>query len=292
MFKITYRDAYYNYRSEFIEDEELSFYTDKLKMLQCKIISSKKVNSSDFLAFDREIVLKALVGSHNYNLNTPESDRDYKVFTMPTFEDLYKKNQYSNSVIGELEDLDIHDVRKLVDLFYKANVNFLEVLFSNQIYNPQGFEEMNNILSLKNDIARMNLPYLFNACGGMYLNKMKLLTKGTEGTQHLVEKYGYDTKQALHAYRIMDFIVRFEATGFKDFEKAMKYEGKDLEFMLEIKNGFFNLETFQKFVWHYHDSTFKHLKEKYHSQEVNLVLKDALESLIMSLVKKSIVKSI
>ena len=28
----------------------------------------------------RDIVFKVLTGSHNYNLNTPKSDRDYKYF--------------------------------------------------------------------------------------------------------------------------------------------------------------------------------------------------------------------
>lgn len=37
----------------------------------------------------RIVVLKALVGSHNYNLNTESSDKDYKYFVLPTLDDLY-----------------------------------------------------------------------------------------------------------------------------------------------------------------------------------------------------------
>ena len=39
---------------------------------------------------DRQWLIKALVGSHNYNLNTETSDKDYKVFVLPTFNELYK----------------------------------------------------------------------------------------------------------------------------------------------------------------------------------------------------------
>lgn len=241
---------------------------------------------------ERQIVLKALVGSHNYGLNTPESDKDYKVFVLPTFEELYFGKMYSKSIIGEAEDCDIHDVRKIINLFFKSNVNFLEVLFSKEIIIPEDYPEINQIVSMKKEIAKMNLPRLFDACNGMHTEKMKQLSKGTEGTQYLVDKFGYDTKQALHAYRILNFIVRFEATNFEDFEGAMKYDGEDLKFMLDIKNGFFTKDTFENFIEHYHDAIFIHLKEKYHSQPVNMELKEELERLIMQLVKKHIVRGV
>lgn len=238
---------------------------------------------------DREVVLKALVGSHNYNLATPESDRDYKVFIAPTFEELYLGKQFSKQIITSTEDNDIHDVRKLVDLFFKANVNFLEVLASNEIVIPEGNPEIEEIVSLKKEIFKMNLPYLYNSCGGMHKQKMSMLYKGTEGTQHLVDEHGYDTKQAQHAYRCEKVIVDFEATNFEDFEGAIRYKGDDLQFMQEIRSGFFKVDVFENFVKHYHNSTFVHLKEKYHSFEPNLELKARIEQLIMQLVKRKVV---
>lgn len=238
---------------------------------------------------DREVVLKALVGSHNYGLATEESDRDYKVFITPTFEELYSGKQFSKQIITEEEDNDIHDVRKLVDLFFKANVNFLEVLASSELIIPEGNPEIEEIVSLKKEIFKMNLPYLFNACGGMHKQKMMLLNKGTEGTQHLVDKFGYDTKQAQHAYRCLKVIVDFEATDFEDFEYAIKYTDEDLVFMQDIRGGVFTQEVFENFVKHYYDSTFVHMKAKYHSFEPDLELKAKLEGLIMQLVKRKIV---
>ena len=47
----------------------------------------------------RETVFKALVGSHNYNLADKNSDKDYKVFVLPTFEDLYNGVQYSKQTV-------------------------------------------------------------------------------------------------------------------------------------------------------------------------------------------------
>lgn len=242
---------------------------------------------------DRQVILKALTGSHNYNIQDESSDKDYKVFVLPTFEDLYQGNMYSHQVIGEKEDYSFHDIRKLCGLFFKSNLSFLEILYSKELIIPDSINAeqrqlIGNILALKGDIVRMNLPHLWNACGGMYLNKMKLLYKGTEGTQHLVDKYKMNTKQALHAYRILNFIERFERTGFEDFRYAMTYIGHDREFMLSIKNGFFSPEAYENFINFYHDSKFKTLKERYHSFEPNEKLKHRLEEIVMELVKISI----
>ena len=113
----------------------------------------------------RTVAFKSLVGSHNYNLNTPESDKDYKVFVLPTFDDLYFNNSFSKSYIGETEDFDTHDIRKCSSLWYKANVNFLEVLFSKRFLVNAELDDKSKLLiyqiyDMRNDIAKMNLKYL------------------------------------------------------------------------------------------------------------------------------------
>ncbi|MCS4475861.1 hypothetical protein JQ032_09960 [Clostridium botulinum] len=51
----------------------------------------------------------------------------------------------------------------------------------------------------------MNLNSLFNSCIGMHKNKINNINKKTRETIELVKKYGYDTKQALHSYKLLDF---------------------------------------------------------------------------------------
>lgn len=238
----------------------------------------------------RQVVFKALVGSHNYNLSTPESDKDYKVFVLPTFDDLYHNKQYSKSTIGDVADYDYHDVRKLANLFWKSNVNFIEVLYSTDIV-MSGIEYIDNyinqIYKIKHELVTMNLPYLYKACKGMYLNKIKYLDKGTEGTKHLVEKYNYDSKQALHAYRILDFIIRFAETDFNDFGNAMTYDNTGREFMLSIKDGKYNKDEYLGLVEN-KMKEFEKLEDVYLNQQANLDVKDALESIIYNLVRESI----
>lgn len=239
---------------------------------------------------NRQIAFKALVGSHNYNLNTPESDKDYKVFVIPTFDDLYHNKQYSNSVIGEEADYDYHDIRKLVNLFWKSNVNFIEVLYSKDIILSgeswiDGY--IKSIFEQKESLVRMNLPYLYRACKGMYFNKIKYLDKGTEGTKHLVEKYGYDTKQALHAFRILDFIERFAETDFNDFQYAMTYNDNERDNMLVIKDGLYSRNEYIEMVNNQFDR-FEKLEDLYLSQKEDIELKEKLEQVIYDLVRMNI----
>lgn len=233
---------------------------------------------------ERVEVFRALVGSHNYKLNTPESDKDFKIFVMPTFDDLYHGKMYSHSTIGKDADYDIHDIRKLSTLLWKANINFLEVLFSKENYGY--FAEVGQIYDLKNELVTMNLPYLYNACKGMHFEKMKRLDKPTEGTAHLIEKYGYNTKEALHAFRVLDFITRFVYTDFEDFEWAMTYEDSR-DKMLSIKNGEYSREQFENLV-RLKLIRFESFDRFYLNEKPNEELKVHLESIIYNMIHESL----
>lgn len=230
---------------------------------------------------DREVVFSALVGSHNYNLNHKDSDKDYKIFVYPTFDDLYDKEMYHTKSITPDLDYEVHDIRKLPYLLYAANLNYLEILFSEEV-------KSNNapltrcIWNFKDDIVTMNIPKMFDACVGSANEKYKHLD-GTAGTQHLVEAYGYDTKQAMHCYRNLDFLTKFHNHGFIDFAEILRYNGRDREFMFSILNGAFTEAEFKEMI----DNKIvqvNELKEDYKSFTVD----DELYAWLIDLVKTSI----
>ena len=70
-----------------------------------------------------------LVGSNNYNLDLPDSDKDYKGVVMPNFTDLYF-NKTLNAQIDEHESL--VDYRFFCQKLIKANPNYIEMLFSKE----------------------------------------------------------------------------------------------------------------------------------------------------------------
>lgn len=240
---------------------------------------------------ERELAFKALVGSKNYNLNTPESDTDYKVFVLPTLKDLFEGNEYKKSKDSEDSDYTLHDVRKLVNVFWKSNVNFIEVLYSSkaeitEVYHIK--EKVNDIFAMRDEIVTMNLPYLYRACKGMYFNKSKMINKGTDKTMHLIDRYGYDTKQAMAAYRIMDFIERFKDTDFKDFTRAMRYDEDERRNMLKIKNGEYSEDEFRKNLLNPKFESFTKIESVYEEKLPREDVKEELEKAVYQMVESEI----
>ena len=241
----------------------------------------------------RKVIFRTLVGSHNYNLNTEESDEDYKAFVMPTFEDLYNGKMFSKQVVGDEMDCEYHDIRKLPMLLSKANLNYVETLFSHKIQmsddaHPEHVNIINDILCNKDRIAKMNLSRMYSACNGMFNQKMSMLDKGTKGTEHLVEKYGFDTKQAQHAFRIVDFIVRYHGNDFTSFGDAIRYSESSphREFMMDIRNGKLSKEEFVDFMGRYKSRNFDILKKEIKpldkDEEMHEMLKDSIYKLVKS----------
>jgi hypothetical protein len=147
-------------------------------------------------------------------------------------------------------DYTAHDIRKLAELLWKGNINFIETLFADEYkVAAETGNFLKDILTRREELARMNLSNLWDACQGMYQNKFKHLEKGTSGTMHLINTYGYDTKQALHCYRCLDFLERYNANGFSSFKQAIWYEeGPERDIMMKIKNGGFTLDGFTDMV--------------------------------------------
>lgn len=241
---------------------------------------------------ERKVAFKALVGSHNYNLNTEESDKDYKIFVLPNFDDLYFGKSFNIDYIGKTEDFNIHDIRKCSNLWFKANVNFLEVLFSSEFSVNEDLDEKSKkliyeIYDMRDDIAKMNLKFLYDACIGMHYNKLKLLEKGTVGTVHLVERFGYDTKQAMQAWRILDFLRAFSDTEFNDFKSAIWYseDNSKRKFMLDIKEGKFTLNEYKEIISNTFTDVEENFKVKYKNQPINNDTNDKIIEILKELIK-------
>lgn len=119
----------------------------------------------------------------------------------------------------------------------------------------------------------------------MSQNKFKLLKKGTSGTRHLVNTYGYDTKQALHCYRCLDFLERYNSSGFSSFKQAVWYEeGPQRDFMMKIKNGGFTPDEFRDMV-QMKQKEVNRLQDIYKRQEPNSDLRKWLDNQVKKLIE-------
>lgn len=234
---------------------------------------------------DRKVVFKALVGSHNYSLNIENSDKDYKVFVLPNFEDLYEGTFYSHNTTSLTEDLEFHDIRKCTNLWYKSNINYLEVLFSEEFIigtelNARSRDIINELLSMRDEIAKMNLPYLYNACIGQCLQTGKKVM-----TKYLANR-GFDSKQASTCIRLLLFLIRFANSNFNDFKSSIYYKnGNNRNLILIVKKGEISYEEFQTLSSLLFDMVEKEIKPLYMEKSFNIETKNRIKELLHELVR-------
>lgn len=235
------------------------------------------------------ICLKALVGSHNYNLNTERSDKDYKYFVWPTFDDLYEHKMYHKDVVTETEDYTIHDIRKLPMLLWKANLNFIEILYSQYL---DGDRELVSYLTVNRMLlATMNLHGLYNAAVGMSFEKEKLMTKDSPARHEAIEEYGYDPKSACHAYRVLNFLCKYHDT--ESMEQAFWYSSSPMsnrKFLLDIKAGTFSLEAVRQMIHGIRANVTENCKEKFCSYESDEETYNALQNWLKNKIRQRIVE--
>lgn len=230
----------------------------------------------------RMVVVKALVGSHNYNLNGKNSDLDFKYFVSPSFDDLYSGQMFSTAKQSDSVDYDCHDIRQLSNLLWKANINFVEVLFSRDTFFHPGLAWL---WDNRESLATMNLPYLFNATMGMHYQKMKDLCKGTAKTQVLVDRFGYDTKQATHAMRCQLMVERL-ASGMS-ISEALWFDtySPHREVLMAVKNGKLTKDEFVNKVVDWNRTKFDQVQEWFMNKEANTALKEKMDEVVKDFVR-------
>lgn len=122
----------------------------------------------------RRIILAGLFGSQNYGVDTPESDFDYKIYVIPTKEDIMQKGFIGERIKTDKGINEYYDIRSLPDHLFKTSINFMEVLFSVDLYYTY---EAEWFIKNREEIARINLPYLYRTTMGMINSKLSRYVK-------------------------------------------------------------------------------------------------------------------
>lgn len=237
----------------------------------------------------REPILTCLTGSHLYGLNDETSDKDYKVFTKPTFEDLYNGVKITNYSVTKEVDHTWYDIRRLPELLIKSNMVFYEMLYSPKVqYDAVEFPEIAEIFSLRDEIVKSNLPRLWESINGTHKQRLDKMHKGTDGTQHLVDKFGYNTKEMMHTIRNLHTAILFSCSGYTNFDSIIKCGESARKYYMAIKNGEFSKVVNDAIIVGLYKD-FLSLKDNYKSQPINTELNEHLNELTMKIVKRCIV---
>lgn len=116
---------------------------------------------------------KFLYGSQNYNLDTPESDKDWKYVELPSFSELFTDKKLGR----ELNEHEVvWDVRQFYKQLMKANPNALELLFSKEVvWYDYNFKTLCDRTREKyiSSVVRANWKNFFAATKGMAYESLR-----------------------------------------------------------------------------------------------------------------------
>ena len=194
----------------------------------------------EYFSEDR-IVCLILQGSQNYGLDTPSSDIDSKLIVCPTFRDLAMNKQpiSTTHVRANEEHINFKDVRLYCQTFRKANINFLEILFSSYaIINPLYKAEWDRLVEAREAITHYDKVRAIKAMQGAAHTKYKQLENNSPAHAKDIEKFGYSPKEYCHLLRVEEFITRYIAG--ESYANCMIT--KQPERLKNVKNGCYTLD--------------------------------------------------
>ena len=208
-----------------------------------------------------EVIGVFLQGSQNYGLDIYDkdyvSDIDSKCIVLPTLDDLIKGNSMTSTKYDfKGEQIDVKDIRVMVEMWKKQNQSYLEILFTKyKIINPKYKDFVKKILDMKKDIVKMNIPQLARCISGMSMEKVNALEHPYPATQDKIEKFGYDPKQLASIIRLTHLAENLFINK-KSFNKAIYYEDEELkDYMIDIKKGVPTLEAARELATLYDNKT-------------------------------------
>ena len=235
---------------------------------------------------ENKVAFKAPVGSWNYNLMLPSSDRDYKTYFYPTFDDLFNRSDFGRpSKVTSTEDNSWSDVRQLRDGLIKSNPHALEVLYARDVEHNDDpiWEELH---AIRDDIAKINLSHLFDASFGMFHNEMKRYDK--EVKKGDTPRAG---KAAASGFRIMLTIYDFYKKDFTDYEGCLWYDPEvdkgARDHLLKMKSGAGKPEFIKEQIKRWYEMA-DELRPKFHMRFKNEETEKDVRDIVHYYTKKQI----
>ena len=163
-----------------------------------------------------EVVCVCLQGSQNYGLDEYSdeymSDIDTKAIVLPPLDDFIAAAPPVSTVVimDNNEHAEVKDIRIMFDMFKKANISYIELLFTEfKIINPEWTEFIEPLFANRELISKYNRNQFLRCIAGMAMEKRKALCHPYPNLIEKIEKYGYDGKQLHHCVRLYNFIERF-----------------------------------------------------------------------------------
>jgi len=185
-------------------------------------------------------ILKALVGSRAYGTNSPNSDCDWIQVEVrkPSYYLGIDRHDKRPSSSTQQEDNTYCELLHFINMCCKFNPNIIVALWSPQVDTDPNWHWLVNQRRL------FSSKLAVRTFMGFATSQMEQAgAKGSTGQlgakrKELIEKYGYDTKFAMHSIRVATMIAEF----LEEDGQFLRVGRWDWERLLSIRNGEFSLD--------------------------------------------------
>lgn len=217
----------------------------------------EELEKANLPAWTRYGILEGYRGSHGHGTYIPSSDPNsvddidlFKVVVQP--EEYYlglgsylKTQEHYETFIGHYDVL-VYDIRKFIYLLSKGNPNVHIFLW----LRPEDYSKITEagkyLISNRTEFLSQKVIQSF---GGYAVSQLKRMThfeyEGYMGEKRksLVNKYGYDCKNAAHCIRLLATALDLLKSG-----ELVVYRDKDRETLIEIKTGKWTLARVKEYA--------------------------------------------
>jgi len=193
-------------------------------------------------------------GSIAHNMYVPNSDpnsiddKDLMNIVIPGQEYYYGLKEFGSRGTQEIKkgelDIVVYEFKKFISLLAKGNPNVLSMLWLRPEHYLYLSDEAKILLENRSLFVGKHVYHSFIGYAKSQFYKMNHLAfKGYMGDKRkkLVEKFGYDTKNAAHLIRLMRMAIEFLREG-----QLEVFRTKDVLDLLAIKKGSLTLNQVKK----------------------------------------------
>jgi len=177
--------------------------------------------------------------------NNPNSidDIDLQGICIPPIDYYYGLSQFGSRGTKEIKrdewDIVLFELTKAIRLLEKGNPNVLSILWLEPLHYLKVTKAGQMLIDNRDLFVSKQIYHSFAGYANGQLKRMThLACKGYMGAKRkrLVERYGYDCKNASHLIRILETGIEFLHEG------VLHVHRKNAEMLLEIKDGKWSLE--------------------------------------------------
>ena len=163
-----------------------------------------------------------LYGSQNYGTSTENSDVDTKAILIPSFGDLILREPVSKEIhLANDEHCEVKDIRELVKMFKKQNINFLEILYTDYCWVNPFYKEVWEDTFIKN---RDKI---------VYYDVNKAIQSICGQAIHTIKQDPLNGKKISNGFRLYYFLADY--TSGKPYRECIKQPQEKLDFLTELK---------------------------------------------------------